>query len=103
MSQYATTVVLKLLTGQEIIGRFSHKQDGYWILDDVREIIPIQVDTRIKLSLAPFILAMMGENGRIQIPDTAVMAKPDEVAQRLEKDYLSSVSRIQIAGAGDIK
>lgn len=96
-------VIFKLTTGQEIIGKVSHVQDGLWFLDDVRDIVPMQADKGIRLTLAPFIYAMMGENERVLLHDTGIIARAGKVPDRLLKDYLASTSRIMLAGANDIK
>jgi hypothetical protein len=112
------TVVYKLVTGQEVIGRRVARpstlsilneqvgdapSDGNVYLEDVRALeYAFAGPGQLQMGLAPFAVSAL--SGVVAIKESAIIATPDpdHIPKAILDAYIKEVSGIEIAGAGSL-
>ena len=95
--------VLKLLSGQEIIGKVLVEDSSKFEMDNVRELMPVQQPNgSFALTLVPYVHINSKEDSRLIINMSAVAAIVKKIPKELEDEYLTAVSGIIRATALDV-
>lgn len=89
-------VYLKMISGEELIGKLITDHSDVWVLDKPRVLTVIPDSAgNAKVSLLP--LMMFNQDGEIQISKHLVIARSEIISKSLEDIYMQATSRIQIA------
>jgi hypothetical protein len=92
--------VLKLIGGQEIIGKVIIEDIAKIEMANVRELLPVpQPNGTYTLTLVPYIHINGKDDARVIINMTAVAAILKKIPKELEDEYLTAVSGIVRASA----
>lgn len=85
--------VLKLVSGEEVIGRFVGEDDKTITIERTLAMI-LQTNERGEISMftAPFVMA--AGDGRVQVNKSIIVGVPLDVDQKLISDYLQKTSPI---------
>ena len=87
---------MKLISGEEIIGRVEENDDDYITLSKVRLIQMVQTGPQqMGMAMAPYLATNI--DGDIRIKQTAVMTAPVAPSEDAEKPYIQQTTTIALA------
>lgn len=95
--------LLKLTSGEEIIGKLVKSEDNHVILSSIRTLIMQPVGPgQVQIGMIPWMAGM--QDGDVRIHRDRILGEPvSDVSKQLEDGYLQQTSGIQIATGSDIK
>ena len=93
--------VVKLVSGEEVIGKLEEKTDDYIVLGNARSLMMQQgPDGQVGLGMVPFMPSAdnpaTDAESDIKIYSQFIMAKPMAIPSPLEEAYLRSTSKIAL-------
>lgn len=88
--------VIKLTSGEEVIGRFVREDETTLVLERTLAML-LQTDERGNMGMitAPFMIA--AGDGRIKVNKAIIVGVPEEIDEALVKDYIRKTSPIAFA------
>jgi hypothetical protein len=96
---YSEILLVKLLTGEELIATVVDNRDEYYILDKpfTMQIVPT-ASGQVNITMIPWFLS--SPTGGATLQKRHIIGQVTEPNETLKREYLSRTSGIQIAPAG---
>lgn len=94
------TVILKLVSGEEIIAKIVEEMETTLVLESARSLL-VQPTGPGQMGIAMLPWMATNPDGEVDIRLQDIMVRSDDVPKQLEDGYLQQTSGIAIAAAND--